>query len=252
MKENNGNLEGIIKFGDYEKEISFPNNYDELLDIIISLFHIPKEKKPLLLISFKNISGDSIKIFSSDVYSYFLSKISQNEISNIIYVSIQQSIKNKIRPYHQDIYNKDEEEEYENENEHNLKQGHIFSKNKINRSDILGGGDFNINKMLNESNEEDNINNNQNDKNAYHEIGKSMLSPMVSFPCHCNMCQKYPLIRIMFYCYDCKLNLCEDCEKYLGYNHRHCYYIIRNKDQYQEILKKELKKDELKKINKNE
>ena len=240
MKESNGKLEGIIKYDDYEKKISFPKNYDDLLDTIISLFHISTDKKPLLLISFKNISGDSIKIFSSEVYSYFLLKISQSEISNILYVSIEQSIKNKIRPYGEDIYDRDEEEVYENNN--NLKQGHIFSKNKINQSDILRDGGFGINKILNESIEGD-LNNNKND----HEIGKSVLSPIVSFPCHCNMCQKFPLIRIMYYCSDCKLNLCEDCERFLGYNHRHCYFIIRNKDQYQDILKMELKKDEIKK-----
>ena len=40
----------------------------------------------------------------------------------------------------------------------------------------------------------------------------------------------------MFYCINCDTNFCEDCEKRLGYNHRHCYYKIKNIKQYEEVL----------------
>ena len=256
MKENNDSLEGTVKYGEYEKQILFPNNYDDLLDKILQLFHIPEEKKSFLIISFKNYSGDSIKIFSSEEYSYFLTKLYENEISNIIYVSLQQSIKNKILPFREDISDKDEDEEEVNEKDNNLKQGHIFSKNKKHQSNIFGGGEFDINKMLNENNDgeskENNINNINNENNFNNEIIKSVLSPVASFPSYCNMCQKFPIKRVMYYCNDCKLNLCEDCEKYLGYNHRHCYYIIRNKNQYQEIINMEIEKDDMKINNKIE
>ena len=77
------------------------------------------------------------------------------------------------------------------------------------------------------------------ENNNNEEIAKSILPNMITFPSYCNMCQKFPIIKTMYYCKSCKLNLCEDCEQNLGYGHRHCYYKIRNKEQYQEIINME-------------
>ena len=250
MEDNNENLEGIIKFEKYENKIALPNNYDNLLDQILSLLKTPKEEKSCLKMSYKNITGDLINISSPEEYSFFLSKIVKKEISNIIYISIHKPLDNKNH-----IYDKNDEEdeddgegngdEDENKNKDRdelfLRQGHIFTKNKKNQSDIFKGETNYINKFMDESIEVEKIdeNNNNNDIISNNEIVKSVLPNMVTFPIYCNMCQKFPIIKIMYYCKSCKLNFCEDCEKTLGYGHRHCYYKIRNKDQYQEILNME-------------
>ena len=212
-------------------------------------------KKPLLIITYKNIYGDLIKIVSGEDYANFLIKLSENEIQNIVCVSIQESIKNKIKSYTEDIYDKDEEDEKENELENKdddslLRKEHLFEKNQNNpKSEIFGGGDLYINKILNENieNDENNINN-DGDKidNVFgNEIVKSVLPPVTNFPSYCNICQKFPIVKVMYFCFDCQLNLCEECEKNLGYNHMHCYYKIRNKQQYQEMLKMEVQKKEI-------
>ena len=158
--------EGIIIYGEYEKIITFPKKYEDFINDIISLFHIPQDKKPQLIITYKNIYGDSIKIVSGKDYSDFLIKLLENEIQNIIFVSIQESIKNKIKSYSEDIYDKDEDKDDEKENELDnkdddsfLRKGHIFEKNQNNpKSEIFGGdGGLNINKILNESEDENNI-----------------------------------------------------------------------------------------------
>ena len=256
--------EGVIIYGDYEKVITFPKEYEDFINNIISLFHIPEDKKPLLIITYKNIYGDSIKILSREDYSDFLLKLSGDEIQNIIFVSIQETIKNKIKSYREDIYDKDEDDDdndKEKENELNnkdddddsfLRKGHVFEKKQNNpKSEIFGGGGLDINKILNENleNDENNINNINNDNNKIdnifnNDIAKSVLPPLTNFPSYCNICQKFPIVKIMYFCIDCHLNLCEDCEKNLGYNHRHCYYKIRNKEQYQEMLKMEVKDKE--------
>ena len=182
MKENNkiNEEEGIIFYGDYEKIITFPKEYEDFINNIISLFHIPEDKKPLLIITYKNIYGDSIKILSREDYSDFLLKLSENEIQNIIFLSIQETIKNKIKSYREDIYDKDEDDDdndKEKENELNnkdddddsfLRKGHVFEKKQNNpKSEIFGDGGLDINKILNESieNDENNINNINNDNN---------------------------------------------------------------------------------------
>ena len=252
MKENdkNNEEEGIIIYGEYEKIITFPKEYEVFINNIISLFHIPEDKKPLLIITYKNIYGDSIKILSREDYSDFLLKLSENEIQNIIFISIQETIKNKIKSYNEDIYDKDDDDS-EKENELNnkdddsfLRKGHIFEKKQNSlKSEIYGGGGLVINKILNENIENDE--NNKIDNIFNNDIVKSVLPPLTNFPSYCNICQKFPIVKVMYFCIDCQLYLCEDCEKNLGYNHRHCYYKIRNKEQYQEMLKMETKKKEI-------
>ena len=249
MKENekSNEEEGIIIYGEYEKIITFPKEYENFINNIISLFHIPEDKKPLLIITYKNIYGDSIKILSKEEYSDFLLKLSENEIQNIVFISIQETIKNKIKSYNEDIYDQDDDEN-EKENDLNnkdddsfLRKGHIFEKNQNSlKSEINGGRGLVINKILNESIENDDESN-KIDNIFNNDIVKSVLPPLTNFTSYCNICQKFPIVKVMYYCIDCQLYLCEDCEKNLGYNHRHCYYKIRNKEQYQEMLKMETK-----------
>ena len=126
----------------------------------------------------------------------------------------------------------------------------MFLKNKNAQSEIYGD------KMELAESIEGNINNENNkfdiDNIFNNEVVKSVLPPVTSFPSYCNSCQKFPIVKIMYYCDKCQLYLCEDCEKNLGYNHRHCYYKIRNKEQYQEILKFENQKLYIKVKNEND
>ena len=264
MEENNKDEEGIIIFGESEKLITFPKVYDDLINNIISLFNIPENKKSLLLISYKSLFGDSIKIYSQEEYNNFLEKLSKNDIENILSVCIQESIRNKIKSYNEDIYDKDDDEEEKDDkyDKEDLRRGHVFEKKNEAQSNIFCGERLNINKILNDSfeegqNDENNINNvkDSNDKVDImfnNDIVKSVLPPVASFPTYCNVCQKFPLVKVLYFCLNCQLFLCENCEKNLGYNHRHCYYKIRNKEQYQEILKFENQKLYIKVKNEND
>ena len=264
LEENK--IEGIISFEGKQKSISFPEDYKSLLNQILSLFGISKEMQPFLIINFKNIYGIDAKISSQEEYSDFLQKISDNKISNIISISFQQISKNKIQRYREDIYDKDDEEE--DKDEIILNRGKMFSTIQKKQSGLFED-EFDINNILNESienskNDENNINNInninnsddnifKNENNAKHyknnnfrnDIAKSVFLPTISFPTHCNICQKFPIMRIMYFCNECQLFLCEECEKKLGYNHRHCYYKIRNKQQYQEAMNLEVQKNDL-------
>ena len=265
MEEDNKDEEGIIVFGEYEKIITFPTVYDDLINNILSLFNIPENKKSLLLISYKSLFGDSVNIYSQEEYDNYLQKLSQNDVENILSVCIQESIRNKIKSYNEDIYDIDDDEEEEKEDKYDkddLRRGHVFEKKNEAQSNIFRGERLNINKILNDSfeegkNDENNINDINNSKEKgdimfNKDIVKSVLPPVASFPTYCNVCQKFPLVKVLYFCLNCQLFLCEDCEKNLGYNHRHCYYKIRNKEQYQEILKFENQKLYIKVKNEND
>ena len=236
----------IIRFGEYEKSIFFPNNYNTLEGKIMSLFNIPLEKKSQLIINYKNFNGDTIKISNQDEYAEFLLKISEKELPNIISISFHQILQNKIEKYREDTYDINEEEEEEDKDEIFLRQGHIFMNNQKQLSEFNKGG-FNFNKILNENNDEKSNENNMNnsDENIFkNEIIKSVLPPVASFPTYCNICEKFPIMRTMYFCNECQLIMCDECEKKLGYNHRHTYYKIRNNDQYQEVMNMQFEKEE--------
>ena len=245
MKDND-TQKLIIRFGEYEKSIFFPNNYNTLEGKIMSLFNIPLEKKSQLIINYKNFNGDTIKISNQDEYAEFLLKISEKELPNIISISFHQILQNKIEKYREDTYDINEEEEEEDKDEIFLRQGHIFMNNQKQLSEFNKGG-FNFNKILNENNDEKSNENNMNnsDENIFkNEIIKSVLPPVASFPTYCNICEKFPIMRTMYFCNECQLIMCDECEKKLGYNHRHTYYKIRNNDQYQEIMNMQFEKEE--------
>ena len=75
-----------------------------------------------------------------------------------------------------------------------------------------------------------NINKNDVNKN-YNEI-IFLSSNDINLKCH--FCRQN-LEGIIYYCEQCKLFFCSNCEKNNGKNHPHCYYKIRNKGQLKEI-----------------
>ena len=258
--EEEDKIEGIINFEGKQNTISFPEDYNSLLEQIVSLFDISKEKQSFLITNYKNIYGIDAKMSSQEEYSDFLKNVSEKKISNIISISFHQISKNKIQRYREDIYDKDDEEE--DKDEIILNRGKMLSTIQKKKSGMFED-EFDINNILNESiendkNDENNINNSNDNifkkennvnyhknNNFRNDIAKSVFLPTISFPSHCNICQKFPIMRIMYFCNECQLFLCDDCEKKLGYNHRHCYYKIRNKQQYQEAMNFEIQKNDL-------
>ena len=119
------------------------------------------------------------------------------------------------------------------------KDENILLKNKKNS---FGEDSLDLEQILNQSYESIN-----------QDLFKSEVpKKIIRFSSYCNICNKFPIINTMYYCRNCDLNLCENCEKKVGLSHRHCYYKITNKEQYEEILNikiEEIKKNRNKNLN---
>ena len=243
-----------VKYLDFEKQITLPEKFDQLKDKIIEVFNIPIDKESSLIIEYKNSNEDLIKINSQDIYDSLLLKIKIDEFQNFLVVSINENINNKILEYKEDNYDRDEPMKIQNP---------IFNKNSKeeldNKDDIM--------KILNESIEiKNNINNtnmifdnnkdfklNEDDLklNQNNFIKSVMLAYSVTFPVKCNICQKFPVKTILYYCLKCNLFICEECENKIGYNHKHSYYKIKNKDQFNEIINMKTENQGMEVNNKN-
>lgn len=198
----------IIKYGSRKKTMILPKDYNDFLREINLCFNINKNFNNNIIL----FPNNSPKIENSEDYSIFIKKIQINqkiEITISINNNNDELILNK-----NDSYDKDEN----------------FIFKNINKS--ISEKSLDLEQILNESFDLDN-----------NDLFKSEISKnIIRFSSYCNICDKFPIPNIMFYCSDCDLNLCEDCEKNFGYNHRHCYYKITNQEQYEEILKIKLQK----------
>ena len=111
--------------------------------------------------------------------------------------------------------------------------------NHLNQNNINN----NINNINNINNNINNINNNIINKNINSYDGHNKLIdnqiqavPMtVNFNIECDFCQSNRMIGIIFYCQNCSKFFCYNCERAISLNHPHCYYKIRNKEQFKEM-----------------
>ena len=68
-----------------------------------------------------------------------------------------------------------------------------------------------------------NINiNNKNDLND---------SKYMTFPYHCNLCNHYPIIKVLHYSSDFDVILCQNCHKMLSTNHKNEFLKIETKQE---------------------
>ena len=58
------------------------------------------------------------------------------------------------------------------------------------------------------------------------------------FPYTCNLCNEYPIVRVLYYCPICAIPLCQKCEEKLGINHRHSILKIQTKQQFEDLNSK--------------
>ena len=127
----------------------------------------------------------------------------------------------------------------EEQKDNNKEENKININNKINNNI---NNNISMNRNINNINNEKNNNINKN-INSYYGQNKLVDNQIrgvpisVNFNIECNFCKNNKMIGIVFYCKNCAIFFCSNCEKNVGIKHPHCYYKIRNKEQFQEISK---------------
>ena len=117
-------------------------------------------------------------------------------------------------------------------NEENKEDEKYINKNQINKKN----NNLNENKINNNQNYI--INNNINSYYGQNKLVDNQIRGVpisMNFNIQCNYCKSSQIEGNVFYCKDCSIFFCPNCEKNIGINHPHCYYKIRNKEQFKEI-----------------
>ena len=224
----------IIKFhesmGDDEQKEEKKNKNDNLNIISNQQFEINKEEN-------KNNQKDNNKIESIESNRITIIEDNNNNQVNKNNLNIENNISG---------HNNIELQYKQNDINDNLIQNNInnFNNNNINNDFINNHINNNINNNFN-----NNFNNNINNNNLNNNINKFLNNNInninensivnnqtfMVFPYNCNLCNKYPIAKVLYYCLVCGIPLCDECEDKLGINHRHSILKVQTNEQYDDL-----------------
>ena len=143
--------------------------------------------------------------------------INQQQKNNIIHNNeIINNIQNYKNNNNLNIYN---------DNDNDLESPYIL-KDNINN---------NINENINANNFDNNINVNNKKEGINFDINNQTY---MVFPYNCNLCNQFPIVKVLYYCLVCGIPLCQECEEKLGINHRHPILKVQSKQQFDDLQMK--------------
>ena len=257
-----------LKYYNDEKIVELPLKYDDFIKNICSMLIIQIEFVKTFHFYYQNTADLKVYFIKNESdYKLFLKtcseknakvlniKLSDDNTNNIIIKDNNNedskedikeiSINNNIN-YKESFIEEEKEEKEEKINliDNNINHINISKKNSENIfnniDDDLEAIEFSMiseNKNININKNENNVNNiNINNNNP---INKKIIMPSNNDKLNifCNVCKHNKIIDVVYYCKDCNLFFCETCEIDLGRIHQHCYYKIKSKRQYDEMIK---------------
>ena len=265
-----------IKYYEQQIRVELPTNYTNFVNCLSTMLSIPKDfidNFSIFYYDSPNYGKHIIK--NSEAYDSFLNAVKEKKVDKIN-IELSNDNENNINnidkkkeeddlfnnPYKESFYevdNKINEEEdmkqnsdiilnnIEKENDYEAIEFSFLEEKKSSKD--KNENELNINNNnINENNNKGNIKiNNPNinvnyNTNSYYGQNKLVDNQIrgapvsMNFNIKCNFCQKNQMVTV-FYCKNCSIFFCTDCEKKIGKNHQHCYYKIRNKEQFEEICK---------------
>ena len=215
----------LLKYYDQEIRVTLPTGYNEFINSLCLMLVINNEKIKDFQISYcNNLDKKTYLINNDNDYSLLLNTIKQK---NTFVINIELKLDNQNQNI---IIN----------NNNNMNK--IINKNKKEenkKNDIENDLEpIELSFSDDESNKKDNINFNKyhNNNNIINDMNLDYRqNQLINLNMQCNYCKKIQSKGDIFYCRDCSLFFCSNCEQKIGINHPHCYYKIRNKDQFNEI-----------------
>ena len=132
---------------------------------------------------------------------------------------------------------------YNNINKNEIIINNNIPNNKINNNLIIHNDNDLESPYIHYNNFNNNIQHNKNTinfnnlnyiNNGNRNINLNNQTYMV-FPYYCNLCNQYPIVKVLYYCLVCGIPLCQECEEKLGINHRHSILKVQTKQQYDDL-----------------
>ena len=229
-----------IKYYEDEKFVTLPLDFNIFIKNICNMLSIPEEKKENFQFSYQNESDLKIYFIKNAEDYNLLLKTCKEQKTKILNIQLSNDFEDKKN----EIKNKEDNANINNIN--NIIQINNDNTNKNNSENIPINIDENLEAMefsyLNADNNIIEKNNNKNNNQINNNINNNQINEQnnpselnKNFNIDCSICKQNKFTDIVYYCSDCKLFFCDKCEIDIGKIHKHCYYKIRNKKQYNEL-----------------
>ena len=229
-----------IKYYEDEKFVTLPLDFNIFIKNICNMLSIPEEKKENFQFSYQNESDLKIYFVKNAEDYNLLLKTCKDKKTKILNIQLSNDFEDKKN----EIQNKEDNANINNIN--NIIQINNDNSNKNNSENIPINIDENLEAMefsyLNADNNIIEKNNNKNNNQINNNINNNQINEQnnpselnKNFNINCSICNQNKFTDIVYYCSDCKLFFCDKCEIDIGKIHKHCYYKIRNKKQYNEL-----------------
>jgi hypothetical protein len=230
-----------IKYYEDEKFVTLPLDFNIFIMNICNMLSIPQEKKENFQFSYQNESDLKIYFIKNEEDYNLLLKICKEQKTKVLNIQLSNDFEDKKIEI---IKNKEDNANINNIN--NIIQINNDNTNKNNSENIPINIDENLEAMefsyLNADNNIIEKNNNKNNNQINNNINNNQINEQnnpselnKNFNINCSICNQNKFTDIVYYCSDCKLFFCDKCEIDIGKIHKHCYYKIRNKKQYNEL-----------------
>ena len=271
-----------IQFCNEIKKVILPPTFKGLQEKICSMLQINLELISSLLISYKDEDNDVVMVDSNEDYLILLDQIKNKQV-NIINVEKNEKGNIDIDTCTKSIIKFQEKFDKNDEANNNFnivsnqqfeinKQENKIENNKINininRDNINNNSEEeiispykqkekekkieennNIN-IINQINDINNINNIKDD-NFNANANVNLNQTYLVFNLTCDLCSKFPIIKVLYYCPTCSIYICPECEKKPDINHRHSILKIQTKNQFDDLNEKINNKNEELSLEKN-
>jgi hypothetical protein len=254
--ENSKNEEiiALIQFNQQTKKVILTPTFEEYKKKICKILQLDESLFNSLKTNYNDEDNDVILVGSDEDYNILIDQIKNNEV-NVLNIEIDKNSNIDLNACTENFLNFQENLEKKENNEENKdkkdlniilnqrdeingeeeiynKQKNFIRNNKNIINEINNNNMNNINN-INNINIINNINN-INDINSNNNNTISNRTCMV-FPFNCNLCNQYPIVKVLYYCPVCALPFCEKCEEKLGINHRHSILKVQTNEQYDDL-----------------
>ena len=256
IKNSKKELKIIAEFYSEKKEIILPLTYNNFVEKIKNILKLDS----ISYLSFTyEIEGDhdKINLINKVDYKNLINQIQDDDNINIT-INIKLNEENNLDYYKKNFI------EYKEQKYQNKEINDIKIENKIDDNNIINDINLNDNiintniKIDNILNEDINIlkDNEENNDNVKEENNVDFEKTYLIFEHNCILCDKFPIIDVLYYCLSCEKPICKNCEDKPLIKDIHPLLKVQTKEQYFDLNKKILNKKndklpQLKKIGNN-
>lgn len=229
MEEEN-EIKGKIKFYQNELYILFPNNFEDFQELLGEIFGLQGDFISNFTLTYTGENGE-IEIEKTLDYKKFYSYASEQNILIVLNIQVNELSNIDIQKCTANLLS------YKAKNSDNIQSVNLNEEenNNKNNLNIINEDE----KLINQHNNNLILNNNIIDDNniVSNNLGQNnnLDLRVLVYPVACFICKGFPLFQSLYYCLQCNKVFCFHCEVQEGPKHKHAYYKVQTKEQYEGV-----------------